>query len=192
MKGTETYANLGYSEPVCLQRQVATLTRAVVVLSVLVALLFVGLVCMAVLLYGELRSAQRRGVELELPELDQTWRTTEDSTVATYIKKVIQQVLQNNTHIDRDKEETGGFLPLGPYQTTQGEAGQTFLAKPMGHLTGSTTADPQFMALGHARGAAMRVKEWESNQGLATLANGMKYRDGYIRVPVDGLYYVYR
>jgi len=88
MKGTETYANLGLSEPVRLQRQVTTLTRAVAALSVLVALLFVGLVCMAVLLYGELQGAQRRGVELELPEVDQTGRTTQDARFIAYVKKV--------------------------------------------------------------------------------------------------------
>ncbi|XP_035692261.1 tumor necrosis factor ligand superfamily member 10-like [Branchiostoma floridae] len=60
----------------------------------------------------------------------------------------------------------------------------------MAHLTGSTLDDPQ-LALDHTRGTVLRVKEWESNQGLATLANGMRYRDGYIKVPQDGLYYVY-
>ncbi|XP_035690860.1 uncharacterized protein LOC118425850 isoform X1 [Branchiostoma floridae] len=107
MKGTETYANLGLSEPVRLQRQVTTLTRAVAALSVLVALLFVGLVCMAVLLYGELQGAQRRGVELELPEVDQTGRTTQDARFIAYVKKVIQQLLRNNTYIERDEEKRG-------------------------------------------------------------------------------------
>ncbi|XP_078613004.1 uncharacterized protein LOC144882837 [Branchiostoma floridae x Branchiostoma japonicum] len=143
MKGVETYANLGSIEPVRLQRQVTTLTRAVAALSVLVGLLFVGLVCMAVLLYGELKSAQRREVELELPEVDQTGRTTQDARFTAYVKKVIQQILRNNTNIERDEEQRGHFLPLGPYHTTQGEGGQTFLAKPMAHLTGSTLDDPQ-------------------------------------------------
>ncbi|XP_078694514.1 tumor necrosis factor ligand superfamily member 10-like isoform X1 [Branchiostoma floridae x Branchiostoma belcheri] len=37
----------------------------------------------------------------------------------------------------------------------------------------------------------MKIQSWETRQGLATIANGMSHRDGAIRVPVDGLYYVY-
>ncbi|XP_078694868.1 tumor necrosis factor ligand superfamily member 10-like [Branchiostoma floridae x Branchiostoma belcheri] len=61
----------------------------------------------------------------------------------------------------------------------------------MAHLTGSTLDRPRSLDHVHSNHSTLRVTSWESNQGLATLANGMKYRDGYIKVPADGLYYVY-
>ncbi|XP_035696248.1 tumor necrosis factor ligand superfamily member 10-like [Branchiostoma floridae] len=37
----------------------------------------------------------------------------------------------------------------------------------------------------------MKIKTWETEHGLATLANGMEYNRGNLVIPADGLYYVY-
>ncbi|KAI8515244.1 hypothetical protein Bbelb_078350 [Branchiostoma belcheri] len=59
--------------------------------------------------------------------------------------------------------------------------------KPLVHLTGSTT-----LRYTRAEGTGItKVTDWETRQGLATLANGMMYNNGDLIIPQDGFYYVY-
>ncbi|XP_035682076.1 tumor necrosis factor ligand superfamily member 10-like [Branchiostoma floridae] len=136
---------------------------------------------------------------------DESWISS--PLLAAVVQNAIAQALGNiTTDKERDRKQTGRFTPYGPLYTLdndgegdgklggkRGGKAQGYLAKPMAHLTGSIMSDPE-MDLDRVlrpKNSMVRVKGWEWDQGLATLANGMKYGGGYIQVPMDGLYYVY-
>ncbi|XP_066266751.1 tumor necrosis factor ligand superfamily member 10-like isoform X3 [Branchiostoma lanceolatum] len=192
MGGVDPYKNLKYADLTDVKTKLSVLAAAVVLLVVLVVGLLVALVTVTVLLSEKLQDVQEVTEELGLPQVKIKAEPGKGKTsIVAYISGIIKQVLGNHTNDDKDKEDTGEFLLQGPFYKKDGEGEQTFLAKPMAHLTGSTLDGPHSLGHVHSNQSTVRVKEWESNQGLATLANGMKYRDGYIKVPVDGLYYVY-
>ncbi|CAH1268323.1 TNFSF10 [Branchiostoma lanceolatum] len=60
---------------------------------------------------------------------------------------------------------------------------QNIVAQALGNISTDKVLRP--------KNSLVRVRGWEWAQGLASLANGMKYGGGYIQVPMDGLYYVY-
>ncbi|KAI8515164.1 tumor necrosis factor (ligand) super, member [Branchiostoma belcheri] len=107
------------------------------------------------------------------------------------IQEIVTEILKNDTlcrekHTDHHRRRE--FVPQGPF-TLHNDTSHTYLAKPMAHLTGKSASGRHTKR--HGRGETMRIQTWETRQGLATIANGMSHRDGAIRVPVDGLYYVY-
>ncbi|XP_078613000.1 tumor necrosis factor ligand superfamily member 10-like [Branchiostoma floridae x Branchiostoma japonicum] len=193
MGGVDPYKNLKHADLTELKTKLSLLSAAVVLLVVVVVGLLVALVCVTVFLTGKVQDVQEVAEELGLPE-ESVFNGEPGkgkTSIAAYVTGIIKQVLGNHTNDEKDKEDTGEFLLQGPFYRKDGEEEQTFLAKPMAHLTGSTLNRPQPLGHGHSNNSTLRVRHWESIQGLATLANGMKYRDGYIKVPQDGLYYVY-
>ncbi|XP_078613003.1 tumor necrosis factor ligand superfamily member 10-like [Branchiostoma floridae x Branchiostoma japonicum] len=108
------------------------------------------------------------------------------------IQEIVAEILKNETlwrekHTDTSRRRE--FVPQGPF-TLHNDSSRAYLAKPMAHLTGKSGSARHTRR--HSKGeGTVRIQSWESRQGLATVANGMTHRDGAIRVPVDGLYYVY-
>ncbi|XP_066266969.1 tumor necrosis factor ligand superfamily member 10-like [Branchiostoma lanceolatum] len=107
------------------------------------------------------------------------------------IQEIVTEILKNETlwrEKQTDNHRRREFVPQGPF-TLHNDSSRAYLAKPMAHLTGKSGSGHSRR---HGRGeGTTRIQHWESRQGLATVANGMTHRDGAIRVPVDGLYYVY-
>ncbi|XP_019645019.1 PREDICTED: tumor necrosis factor ligand superfamily member 10-like [Branchiostoma belcheri] len=193
MGGPDPYSSLRQTDLTDLKTKLSVLHAAVVLLVVLVVGLLLALVCVTVFLTERIQDAQDVAEELGLPGVSVLKGVPGrgKTSVVEYVTGIIEQVLGNRTSDEKDKEDTGDFLLQGPFYKKDGEGEHTFLAKPMAHLTGSTLDRPRSLDHVHSNHSTLRVTYWESNQGLATLANGMKYRDGYIKVPVDGMYYVY-
>ncbi|CAH1245685.1 TNFSF10 [Branchiostoma lanceolatum] len=85
----------------------------------------------------------------------------------------------------REKEEGTVWLPTDR-ETPFGNVSRR-THKPTAHLTGSPQAD----SLSDGKNGLSKIKSWETRQGLATLANGMRHRRGHLIIPTDGLYFIY-
>ncbi|CAH1268322.1 TNFSF10 [Branchiostoma lanceolatum] len=134
---------------------------------------------------------------------DESWANHPGLTAI--VQNIVAQALGNiSTDKERDRKQTGRFTPYGPLYLSEddgkgdgkadGKGGwrdRVYLAKPMAHLTGSIKAEMDPNRVLRPKNSLVRVRGWEWAQGLASLANGMKYGGGYIQVPMDGLYYVY-
>ncbi|XP_035696247.1 tumor necrosis factor ligand superfamily member 10-like [Branchiostoma floridae] len=118
----------------------------------------------------QLRSAYEK---LDLPgHGSDRWNIT--ATVDEAVRMLLEQ--------EEDQKAAADHTQVGPPIQTGWSPGSR---KPMAHLTGNPR---QNLRKHHGE---VKLRSWESEQGLATLANGMKYRGGNLIIPVDGLYYIY-
>ncbi|KAI8515241.1 tumor necrosis factor (ligand) super, member [Branchiostoma belcheri] len=86
----------------------------------------------------------------------------------------------------REQEEGTMWLPTDRETPFRNVSRRTH--KPTAHLTGSL----QDNSLANDRkGGLSKIKSWETRQGLATLANGMRHKRGHLIIPTDGLYFIY-
>ncbi|KAI8508409.1 tumor necrosis factor (ligand) super, member [Branchiostoma belcheri] len=135
-------------------------------------------------------SAEIDGLRAAKHSGDESWENLHPGLTAIAVAQELENITSDK---ERDREQTGRFTPYGPLvylQEHDGKGGgkeRGYLAKPMAHLTGSNKSAWVL----RPKTALVKLRGWECDQGLATLANGMKYGGGHIHVPMDGLYYVY-
>ncbi|XP_019643289.1 PREDICTED: tumor necrosis factor ligand superfamily member 10-like [Branchiostoma belcheri] len=139
------------------------------VLTVVCAGLCAGLAVMWVYLGQQLEDLRNAYEKLELTGLG-----GEQVNITAAVDEAVRLFLEDEQKADRTH--------VGPPLQTGWSSGSS---KPMAHLTGNPR---QNIKKHHGE---VKLRSWESEQGLATLANGMKYRGGNIVIPADGLYYIY-
>ncbi|XP_066291744.1 tumor necrosis factor ligand superfamily member 10-like [Branchiostoma lanceolatum] len=142
------------------------------VLTVFCAGLFAGLAVMWVYFGQQLDQLRSAYEKLDLPgHGGDRWNIT--ATVDEAVRLLLEE---DDQKASPDRAQVGPLIPAGWSPGSR---------KPMAHLTGN----PRHNLRKHH--GEVKLRSWESEQGLATLANGMKYRGGNLVIPTDGLYYIY-
>ncbi|XP_078691715.1 tumor necrosis factor ligand superfamily member 10-like [Branchiostoma floridae x Branchiostoma belcheri] len=114
-------------------------------------------------------------LKLDYQKVDERrgWETN-SKNISALVDEALQKYRAERGHV-----EVGPPLPSG---WTSGRD------RPLAHLTGNP--EPNHYPT-REENEVIKIRTWETEHGLATLANGMEYSRGNLVIPADGLYYVY-
>ncbi|XP_066291743.1 tumor necrosis factor ligand superfamily member 10-like [Branchiostoma lanceolatum] len=149
---------------------------SVCVSTVCVVLLLLSLVAAVWLVFTWLSFSQQIAelkLKYEKVEERRGWETNNEN-VSALVDEALQKYLAERDHV-----EVGPPLPSGWVSGPD---------RPMAHLTGNP--EPNHYPK-REENEVIKIRTWETEHGLATLANGMEYNRGNIIIPADGLYYIY-